>query len=33
MEIKPVRTKRDYAVALKSIEQLMTAKYSITSGH
>ncbi len=32
MEIKPIRTKRDYAAALKSIEQLMTAKRNTPDG-
>ncbi|MBI2799521.1 MAG: transcriptional regulator [Gammaproteobacteria bacterium] len=32
MDIKPIRTKRDYAAALKMIEQLMTAKRNTPEG-
>ena len=32
MEIKPIRTKRDYAAVLKSIEHLMTAKRNTPEG-
>ncbi len=32
MEIKPVRTRRDYAAALKMIEQLMGAKRNTLEG-
>ena len=32
MEIKPIRTKRDYSAALKSIERLMTAKRNTLEG-
>lgn len=32
MEIKPVRSQRDYAAALKMIEQLMSAKRSTPEG-
>ncbi len=32
MEIKPIRTKRDYSAALKSIERLMAAKRNTPEG-
>lgn len=32
MEIKPIRTKRDHAAALRSIEQLMAAKRNSPDG-
>lgn len=32
MDIKPIKTKRDYAIALKAIEQLMTAKHNTPEG-
>jgi HTH-type transcriptional regulator / antitoxin HigA len=32
MEIKPIRTKKDYEAALKAIEQLMTARRSTPEG-
>ena len=32
MDIKPIRTKRDYAAALRAIEQLMTARRNTPEG-
>ena len=32
MNIKPIRTKRDYAEALKTVEQLMSAKANTAEG-
>lgn len=32
MDIKPIRTKRDYEAALKAIEPLMMAKKNTTEG-
>ena len=32
MDIKPIRTKRDYETALRAIEQLMTAKRNTPEG-